>query len=170
MGILNGNPKKEPMHYGEVYKVWGYLAVSNGLLGGYQVWLNHVGDDDLKRFIEDGIKNVIKPEIQQLEELLKVNGVELPPSAADRPQADLEQIPAGARVSDPEIAVSLSADIAAGLVTCSAIIGQCIREDIAMMFTKFHASKIEYGARLLRMKKDKGWVVPPPLLKDTAVE
>ena len=163
MGILSGNPKNEPMHYGEVYKTWLYLGASQALASGYQVLLNHAGDDDLKKFIKDKIENVIKPEIKQLQELLRENGVELPPESPARPEADLEQIPSGARFTDHEIAATLSADLAAGLISCSTIIGQCIREDIGMMFVKFHATKVEYGAKLLRMKKDKGWIIPPPL-------
>ncbi|OQP08190.1 hypothetical protein B1691_16515 [Geobacillus sp. 47C-IIb] len=53
MGILSGNPKEEPMHYGEVFGVWSYLLTAKGLLSGYQTLLNHTGDEDLKHFIED---------------------------------------------------------------------------------------------------------------------
>lgn len=38
-----------------------------------------------------------------------------------------------------------------------------IREDIAMMFGRFHMQKATFGAKLLRMNKEKGWLVPPPL-------
>jgi hypothetical protein len=41
--------------------------------------------------------------------------------------------------------------------------GQSIREDIAAMFGQFHLSKATYGARLLRINKEKGWLIPPPL-------
>jgi len=41
--------------------------------------------------------------------------------------------------------------------------GQCIREDIALMYGQFHMKKAQYGAKLLRMNKEKGWLVPPPL-------
>jgi hypothetical protein len=123
MGILSGNPKEEPMHYGEVFGVWSYLLTAKGLLSGYQTLLNHTGDEDLKHFIEDSIENVLKPEIQETEALLKENGVALPPSPPERPKACLEDIPAGARFTDPEIAAMLSKDIAEGLVACSTIMG-----------------------------------------------
>jgi hypothetical protein len=55
--------------------------------------------------------------------LLKENGVALPPSPPERPKACLEDIPAGARFTDPEIAAMLSKDIAEGLVACSTIMG-----------------------------------------------
>lgn len=162
MGILSGNPQNEPLHYGEVFGVWSYLSVTKGLLAGYQTLINHTGDHDLKNFLED-LTQSMKQEIQQIDELLKANGVGLPPSPPDRPIANLESIPVGARFQDPEIAAGVSRDIAAGLVTCSQLIGQSIREDIGMIFGQFHIAKAQLGARLLRITKEKGWLVPPPL-------
>lgn len=162
MGILSGNPQNEPMHYGEVFGVWSYLSATKGLLVVFQTYINHTGDKDLKNFLED-LTRSMKQEIEQVENLLKVNGVAPPPTPPERPVASLESIPVGARFNDPEIAASVAADLAAGMVTCSQIIGQCIREDIAMMFTQFHSAKVQSAARLLRISKEKGWLVPPPL-------
>jgi len=162
MGVLSGNPQNEPMHYGEVFGTWSYLASTKGLLVGYQTLANHAGDQDLKKFLEDLIRSM-KPEIEQVENLLKANGIAPPPSAAEKPVANLESIPAGARFTDMEISANLTRDMALGLVACSSVMGQCIREDIAVMFGQFHMTKAQFGARLLRMNKEKGWLVPPPL-------
>ncbi|MBO8172487.1 MAG: DUF3231 family protein [Bacillaceae bacterium] len=167
MGILSGNPQEEPMHYGEVFGIWSYLAGSKGKLALYQTFMNHTGDGDLRNFLEDITENVHKKEIEQLENMLKINGVGLPPSPPERPKADLESIPVGARFNDPEIAASVARDIATGLVICSQIIGQSVREDIATMFGQFHLTKATYGARLLRINKEKGWLLPPPLHQKT---
>ncbi|MFC0417768.1 DUF3231 family protein, partial [Cytobacillus solani] len=126
------------------------------------IFANHTGDDDLKKLIEEAIQG-LKQEISQTEELLKVKGVGLPPTPPDRPTADLESIPVGARFADPEISASISKDIAAGLVACSQIIGQYIREDIALMFGQFHTAKTLLGAKFLKLNKEKGWLIPPPL-------
>jgi len=163
MGVLSGNPKDEPMHYGEVFAVWSYLLASKGALMRYQVFMNHTGDEDLRRLLEDLIHNMVRPEIEQTEQLLKENGVALPPGPPERPGAPLESIPAGARINDPETSAILVADLSAGLVACSQIMGQCIREDIAMMFGQFHQKKAQYGSQLLRLNKEKGWLVVPPL-------
>lgn len=162
MGILSGNPQNEPMHYGEVAGVWAYLFTTKSLYAEYQVFLNHAGDVDLRDFIQDVIRGK-KQEIEQVENLLKANGVALPPAPPDRPSVSIEQIPAGARINDPEIAGAITRDIALGLVSCSSIIGQCIREDIAAMFVQYHANNLQLGARLLRLNKEKGWLIPPPL-------
>jgi hypothetical protein len=162
MGILSGNPKDEPMHYGEVYGTWTHLSVNNGLIAGYQAFVNHIGDEDLKKLVQEAIE-AMKQENQQVEELLKTNGIGLPPAPPERPVAQLEDIPPGARFSDPEISAAVSKDVAEGLVACSTMIGQSIREDIAVMYGQFHMAKAQFGAKMLKLNKTKGWLVPPPL-------
>jgi len=56
-------------------------------------------------------------------------------------------------------------NIAAGLVACSQLIGQSIREDIAAMFAQIHMQKVALGGKYLRLNKEKGWLIPPPLHK-----
>ncbi|WP_077623546.1 DUF3231 family protein [Sediminibacillus massiliensis] len=162
MGIMSGNQKNQPLHYGEVFGIWSFLAANKGMIAGYQTMANHTGDRDLKKYIEDTIQ-AMKQESEDIEEVLKNNGIALPPSPPERAKAALEQIPPGARFNDPEISAALSRDVAQGLVACSQVIGQCIREDIAMMFGQMHMNKAQMGAKLLRMNKEKGWLIPPPL-------
>ncbi|RBW68041.1 DUF3231 family protein [Bacillus taeanensis] len=169
MGILSGNPKDEPMHYGEVFGTWSFLSTAKGMIAGYQTLLNHAGDEDLQKLLVNVIE-AGKSEIQEIETLLKENGIGLPPTPPERPNARIESIPVGARFSDPEITASLSKDIAAGLVACSQIIGQCVREDVAMMFGQFHMQKAQLGAKALKLNKEKGWLVPPPLHVRETVE
>ncbi|MBX9972525.1 DUF3231 family protein [Cytobacillus firmus] len=162
MGILSGNPQDEPMHYGEVIGTWTHLLTNNGLIAGYQSFINHTGDQDLNKLLEEAIQG-LKNENNQLQELLKANGIGLPPAPPDRPNANLESIPVGARFTDPEISASVSKDAATGLVTCSQVMGQSIREDIAMMYGQFHMAKAQFGLKMLRLNKEKGWLIPPPL-------
>lgn len=162
MGVMSGNPTDEPMHYGEVFATWSYLGATKGMVAGYQTMLNHAGDQNLREFIEDVIKTG-KQEEEQIERLLKDNGVGLPPTPPERPVANLESIPIGARFNDPEIATSIARDLTTGMVACSQAMGQSIREDIGMMYGQFHMKKAQAGVTLLRMQKEKGWLVPPPL-------
>ncbi|MFS0783171.1 DUF3231 family protein [Bacillus sp. 1P06AnD] len=167
MGILSGNPQNEPMHYGEVYGLYTQLAMAKAALDGYQVYYNHTGDKDLKDFISGVINNSIKPEIKEVEQLLLANDIPVPPTPAERPSVDVEQIPAGARLLDAQVAYAIAKDLAGGLTAMSTLIGQCIREDIALMLTQQSAKAIKDGAVLLQMMKDKGWLVPPPLHMET---
>lgn len=162
MGILSGNPKDEPIHYGEVFSIWTYLFTTKACVAAYQTMLNHAGDKELRNLLEESISSC-KEEIAEVETLLKENGVGPPPTPPERPVASLEEIPVGARFLDNEIAGKLSADIAAGLISCSTIMGQAIREDIAMLFAQFHGKKAILGGKVLRLNKEKGWLVPPPL-------
>lgn len=52
-------------------------------------------------------------------------------------------------------------------MACSSVMGQCLREDIAVLFGTFHMNKARLGARLLRLNKEKGWVVLPPMHMQT---
>ena len=90
------------------------------------------------------------------------NHTELP-APPERPEARSEDIPPGAKLNDPEISATLSLDIAAGLVTCRQAMGMSIREEIALIYGQFHTAKAMLGAKLLRLNKNKGWLVPNPL-------
>ncbi|PWK14327.1 DUF3231 family protein [Tumebacillus permanentifrigoris] len=167
MGILSGNPKHEPMHYGEVSGAWGSLVAKKGMISYYQVLHNHTGDADLRDFIEQSI-DTAREEAAELERVLKENGVPLPPSPPEKPKADLELIPPGARLTDVEVASLVAADTSMGLVACSQVMAMCIREDLAALYLTFYTKKAEMGLRMLRMQKEKGWLVVPPLHVNTA--
>ncbi|MGO4889340.1 DUF3231 family protein [Anaerobacillus sp. MEB173] len=162
MGILGGNQKEEPLHYGEVNGIWQYVAGVKGMIASYQTFLNHSGDKELKNFIEDKI-NGAQQQIEEMEIVLKENGIALPPAPPERPMANLESIPVGARFNDPEIAAAIAKNIGTGLTALSTIMGQCTREDIAILCGRFHADNAQFGLRLLRIQKEKGWLVLPPL-------
>ncbi|ELK44191.1 UNVERIFIED_CONTAM: DUF3231 family protein [Halobacillus marinus] len=164
MGILSGNQEKQPLHYGEVYSLWGYLSTLKGNDVSYQTMYNHAGDKDLQRIIEELVQG-IKQESEEVEQVLKANGVVLPPTPPERSVAKSEDIPVGAKMNDPEISAAISMNIAQGLVACSQAIGQSAREDIAMLFGKFHMNKMQAGAKALKLNKDKGWLIVPPLHK-----
>lgn len=162
MGIMNGNPKDEPMHYGEVIGTWAFVGVNNGLVSGYEAFVNHAEDAELIKLLEEAIK-IMTTENKALEQLLKDNGIAPPPTLPGRPKANAEDIPVGARFSDPEISAAVSLNVGQGLVSCSQVMGQCLREDIAMMFGKYIAERATFGLKLLRLNKEKGWIIPPPL-------
>ncbi|MFP7494519.1 DUF3231 family protein [Terribacillus saccharophilus] len=162
MGILSGNPQDEPLHYGEVYGLWTFVLTGNKMIANHQMLLNHVGDDDLKKLMIATIEGA-QAEVKQVSEILKANGIALPPAAPEPPKVDLESIPVGARFIDPDVAATASASVAAGLVSCSTMMGQAIREDIGMMFGQFHTNGAMLGAKYLKLMKEKGWLIPPPL-------
>ncbi|QNK55782.1 DUF3231 family protein [Paenibacillus sp. PAMC21692] len=162
MGILSGNPKDEPMHYGEIYTAWQGSMVAKGMISCYQAYQNHAGDKELKKILE-ALLDQSKLEAKELDQLLTNNGIAPIPAPAERPPVKLEDIPVGARFTDMEIAAAISADTAAGIVGCSQAMIQCIREDIAALYAKYHLAKTALAVRILEMNKEKGWLIPPPL-------
>ncbi|MCR2804078.1 DUF3231 family protein [Paenibacillus soyae] len=162
MGILSGNPKDNPLHYGEIYDIWQFSMTAKGCISAYSALKYHAGDKELKKLIEQGIEQA-QLEVAECDELLTNNGIAPAPTLPARPEAKLEDIPVGARFTDIEIAPMLSADCAAGLAACSMIMGKSIREDVGALFAKYHATKAALGLKILRVSKEKGWLVPPPL-------
>jgi len=166
VGILSGNPKHEPLHYGEIMHLWEMSMAAKQCVSRYQLYLNHAGDKDLKNMVEKMLEQA-KQEIVECDKLLTDHGVAPAPGLPERPTEKLEDIPIGARFADPEMGALLAAENSASLVACSTAIGMSIREDIGALFAKYHATKLALGMQILRMNKEKGWLVPPPLqLKD----
>ncbi|WP_067725603.1 DUF3231 family protein [Oceanobacillus damuensis] len=163
MGALMNKPQEEPFHSGEVYNLWSYLYSTKATLVTLQVLINHSGEEDLKVFLEDLLENVFTQEEQQVEALLKESGIRLPPAPPDRPNVQVEDIPAGARFNDSEIAVLVQKELMTGRILCSYITGIALREDLRTMFSEFSTQKEEYELKLLKITKEKGWMVSPPL-------
>ncbi len=166
MGILTGNQHGEPLNYGEVFHVWSHLLKAKGCRVKYQLLSNHTEDKELKRFIQDITQNIIEPEIKSMDNLLRENGAELPPAPADKPKCEPNTIPSGARFTDAEIASCISNDIKMSLADTSLIIGLSTREDVAQLFAQHHMQLVQYGGKILKLMKDKGWLVLPPLNKN----
>lgn len=162
MGIINNKANNEPFHSGEVYHLWAYLYSTKNLLVTMQVFINHAGDHDLKASIEDLVESCLTQEGQQIEAILKEAGIRLPPAPPDRPHVEIEDIPAGARFHNPEIAILVQNEIITGRIQCSYITGIAIREDIRDMFGEFYSQKHEYEQKVINLSKEKGWLVIPP--------
>lgn len=162
MGVLDGNPKNEPLHYGAINDIWNFSMKAKGCISSYRAYLFHAGDKDLKALLNDLIDQA-ELEASECDKILISNGIVPFPALPDRPEAKLEDIPVGARFSDQEIASMIGADTSLGLVVCSQVMGMSIREDIGALFGKYHMTKAALGLKILKMCKDKGWIVPPPL-------
>lgn len=161
--MFNNNGKNEFLHYGEVFNIWTHLSKAKGCYVKYQTLINHCGDKELSIFIKSMIDDVVVPEIKKMETILKSNGVDIPPTPQEKPKADFQNIPAGARFLDSQIATCVLNDITMNLVACSQIIGLSLREDIGKMFAAHHMELVRYGHNLLNIIKNKGWLVKPPL-------
>lgn len=164
MGVMSDLPQEEPLHSGEIYHLWSHLFYTKAYLVTLQVLINHTGDKDLIALLDDYMENSVKYEEEQTEGILSQNGIRLPPAPPARPQVELQDIPAGARFNDPEIAFLVQKELLTGKIECTQIMGIAIREDLAQMYGEFIELKTEYQEKLLKLMKEKGWLVPPPLM------
>lgn len=162
MGILSGNPQDEPLHYGEVYDLWQMSMAAKGCISANRALSYHAGDKELKKILDEMIDQA-ELEASECDTILTHNGIAPGPTLPARPPVNLEDIPIGARFTDPEIAAMIGADNAIGLAGCSQVMGKSIREDIGALFAKYHLTKAAIGMKILRLSKEKGWLIPPPL-------
>lgn len=156
-------PDQQPFHSGEIYYLWTYLHETKELLVTIQVLRNHTEDNQLKRFLDDILENCFSDHGQQIEAILKDNGIRLPPAPPDRPNVELSDIPAGARFNDPEIYRLLQKELTARISLCSYIIGLSNHEMIKEIFADFHSLKLEYELKLTKLATEKGWYTSPPI-------
>jgi len=163
MGVVN-EKSEMPLHSGEIYHLWSHLLKAKQDLVTIQIFINHTGDKDLKALLEDFLENSVKYEEEQTESILSQNGIRLPPAPPARPEVNLQDIPAGARFNEPEIAHLVLREISIGKMECSFIIGLAHRVDLIEMFDEFHGLKMEYSDKLLTLTKEKGWLTDPPIL------
>ncbi|RCW45504.1 DUF3231 family protein [Paenibacillus prosopidis] len=161
-GILGGNSKNEPLHYGEVYDLWQFSMAAKGCISATRAYCYHAGDKDLKNILGK-IIDQSELEVSECDAILTHNGIVPSPPLPDRPEAKLEDIPIGARFTDQEISAMIATDTSLGLVACSQIMGKSIREDIGALFAKYHVTKAALGMQILKLSKEKGWLIPPPL-------
>ncbi|GGN61922.1 MULTISPECIES: DUF3231 family protein [Oceanobacillus] len=153
----------EPFHSGEVYHLWNYLYHTKHLLVTMQVLINHAGDHDLKTYCEDFVESCLIQEEQQVEGILKEAGIRLPPAPPDRPNVDVEDIPAGARFNDAEIFNLIQRELVSTRADSSYVTGIALNEDIRSMFSDFHGQQEEYEQKIIDIAREKGWLVLPPI-------
>lgn len=159
----HGELEEEPLNHGEVFAIWRYLTFVNGALIEYQTFLNHVGDKDLKAYLDEITSGPIRYLIREFEAILKAKGIALPPAPPEKPFTSFDTIPEGARVGDREIVAAIFRNISFALMILSQVIPLCTHEDLKNVFSEIFIMMKNYDAIILKMRKDKGWLLQPPL-------
>lgn len=158
-----GELKEEPLHYGEIFAIWNYLTFVNGALVEYQTYLNHVGDKDLQNYLAEITSGPIRYLIREFEAILKAAGTVLPSRLPEKSPVPLQSIPEGARISDREIVAAIFRNISFALSTLGQIIPLCTHEDLKRVFAEILIMMLKYEETILRIRKEKGWLLQPPL-------
>ncbi|WP_409300804.1 DUF3231 family protein [Peribacillus sp. SCS-155] len=155
------NEKKKPLHIGEVMACWTYLTTLEYALSFEEIGLNTTTDEEVTNMLNDAIK-LCHGQAKELRDFLVHEGVALPNGPEPRPDSNPNDVPNGVRMTDDEIANSVSIKIAAAVVKCAASQSESIRTDVGLMFLKFQAQHISFALTLKALMEKRGWLKVPP--------
>lgn len=142
--------------------LWAFLAAVEEAQVICLTMLNHTQDPELKRLIERSIKDIKKPTGEQVRELLRNEGVQMPTGPTGKPKGDPADVPPGARLLDEEIAQLVLAKLEALLLIISSGMVQALRTDVATMLFRFQVQYLGEGYALRGIMLERGWLKIPP--------
>jgi rubrerythrin len=153
---------KIPLHVGEVMNVWVYYTFLDEAKRFSVLAMNHTSDNELAHYLEDIIYGLEDVQISKIKEYMKTNGIPLPDTSGQKSISDPTDVPQGAKMTDVEIANAVALKIATAIIFLSRGIAESVRDDVAMMFTEFHAQKLGYALKTKKMMAKRGWLKTPP--------
>ncbi|MGE5675315.1 MAG: DUF3231 family protein [Mycobacterium leprae] len=160
--IAAATADEPPLHVGEVMSLWTYAADLDDGRVACLFMLNHTADTDLKRLMEHFVADVEEPQSRRLHEFMRESGIPAPATTADKPKADHELVPPGAKLTDFEIANILVTKMLAGLNVLSAALTQSVRADVARMLLAFFHELLKESFVLKQTMAQRGWLKMPP--------
>lgn len=150
-----------PLHTGEVTSCWTYYISINEFISFEEVGLNTTVDDEVREMLTDAIK-LCEKQVTQLEEFMKKEGIPLPELPASKPASDPNDIPLGAKSTDDEITNGVGIKVATAIMQCATGQAQSIRNDLGLMWVKFHLEMVTFGTTLKTLMQKRGWIRVPP--------
>lgn len=160
--IAGTREARGPLHVGEAMSLWAY---SIGVEESHAICLllvNHTRDTGLKETIEHFIDDVEETQIKRIRQVLREEGIVVPPATGEKPPADESQIPAGAKFTDAEIANLLIVKLTGLLHFAHNGLTNSVREDIGALFMQFYTQLVTQGITLKRTAQSRGWFRMPP--------
>lgn len=157
---VDNEPKSRP-HIGEAMGCWLYYTAIAEEITVLEASLNTSTDDELLSLIRRSL-NLAQHQKQILEKFMIEEGVPLAPIAQSKPKSDPNSVPLGVKVTDDEIANFIGIKVASNIVMCSTNISQCVRNDIGLMWARFHAEKMIFGMEVKTAMRKRGWIKVPP--------
>jgi hypothetical protein len=123
--------------------------------------LNTTTDHELIDALHSSM-DLAKAQAKELRDFMLREGVPLPPVSEMKPLSNPESVPMGVKLTDNEIANALSIKLVANYMMCAGGAVQSVRNDVGMMFAKFQAEKLKFGASLKTLMQKRGWIKIPP--------
>jgi hypothetical protein len=157
---LDDEPKA-PLHVGEVMSCWMYLALMDEATIYIQIALNTTDDDEVRQLLTESFKQC-ETQVERFKELMRTEGIHLPPTSEPRPDSDPNAVPLGVKLTDDEIMNGLSMKTVTAVVHCATAASEAIRADIGAHFTHCMLEKMKFGASLRETMRKRGWIKVPP--------
>lgn len=159
--ITDNEKHQTPLHVGEVMGCWTYLTALVEMLRFEEAGLNTTTDDEVKEMLNAAYK-LCKSQADRLEAFLKKEGIPLPETTPPKPNSSPNNIPAGVRITDDELANGVSIKVALGIIECATGQAQSIRTDVSMMWIEFQSEMLTFSATLKALLRQRGWLKVPP--------
>ncbi|MCR2821557.1 DUF3231 family protein [Lederbergia panacisoli] len=158
--LFDDEPKPS-LHVGEVMACWTYLAVLEEAVALEQLGINTTEDPELKKVLQKSMDGANSQAIR-LKDFLQKEGVPFPPAPESKPLSDPNAIPLGAKMTDSEIANSVSVKLASSVAMCATGAVQSIRNDVGLMLLEFQTEAMRYSVILKSLMKKRNWLKIPP--------
>jgi hypothetical protein len=157
---MDNEPKSLP-HIGEAMGCWLYFTAIAEEIPALEASLNTSTDDEMLSLIKRSL-SLAEHQKQILETFMLDEGIPLAPIANHKPKSSPNSVPLGVKVTDDEIANFIAIKVASNIVMASTNMAQCIRNDIGLMWARFHAEKMIFGMELKTAMRKRGWIKVPP--------
>lgn len=153
-------PKPRP-HIGEAMGCWLYFSALAEEVPVLEAALNTTTDNELINLLNKS-KDLGEHQMNIIKAFMVNEGIPLSQASESKPKSEPNSIPLGAKMTDEEIANFISAKVASNIVLCSTNLSQSIRNDIGLMFARFHTEKMVFGMELKTAMRKRGWIKVPP--------
>ncbi|MFT8321105.1 MAG: DUF3231 family protein [Bacillus sp. (in: firmicutes)] len=152
---------KPRLHIGEAMGAWLYYTTIAEEIPVLETALNTTTDNVLIDMIKKANELAVHQR-KELEHFMLQEGIPVSDTSSHKPKSDPNAIPLGVKSTDSEIANFISAKIASNIVMCSTNISQSIRNDVGLMWVRFHTEKTIYGMDVKTKMREHGWIKIPP--------
>jgi len=160
--FLSGD--KKPLNVVEVSNLWMFLNICNGTLRNEEVTYNTAEDKELKKILKDA-REIHKSIAEEINELLKDEGISLPQDTPEKPDIVVKNIPDGAKFNDEELANFMSFNLLLGVTYATRGLTESIRTDVGYLFFKVIIRKALLGVTLKDLMEKRSWLRIAPAYK-----
>lgn len=157
--------EKPPLHIGEAFNIWTFLAASQETVRTEMVFYNVASDPELRAKLKELRDDVHLSAIQDLQKLLLDAGVPLPKETEMIPDLGPCEASFGTKPTDAQIANLVVFNLNQGITYAAEYLTNTIRADVGYVFMKIMTKKVMFGATFKPLMIKNGWIKVPPEYK-----